>query len=68
MVENVPSHDESYLLDSPEFWVDQADEIIDQLRLENQILKNENIKLKSLADKYQTAFVTLGIELEKVII
>lgn len=64
---NGPVHPEqSNLLDSPDYWLDEADQVIESLRLENQILINENKKLKAELSKYQTTFIGLGLELDKL--
>jgi len=61
-----PVHEDSNLLDSPDFWVYEADSIIDQLRLELQIIKNENQTLKDKIASYESKFVALSLEIGKI--
>lgn len=63
-----PAHHESNLLDCPDYWIDEADQVIDALRLEIQILKNENDKLKFELGKHQSVLVSLGLEIEKLVV
>lgn len=66
MDNNGPTHGQSHLLDSPDYWIDEAEQLIDSLRLEIQILKQENQKLKSQRDSFHSVIIGLGLEIEKL--
>lgn len=61
-----PSHDESNLLDSPDYWLDHAEDIIKKLLSEIEDLKKEKCNLEQYKIKYNSLAVTLGLELEKI--